>query len=306
VAFVDSFGSILLWDLKAERSTARFGERVTALDFSKDGKQLAAVSRDGVLSLWDVSSAQPFGSQFKLGDERFWGVRFDDDGKRIAVGGDAVVLVWDATTHKPVAPFRHEQKDRIWSLAFSADGRVLISGGNKSLRLWSLDGTWIAQDIPVAPFAGLSRANVALSPDGALLAFRDGDRGVAIWDLARRQPARQRLMRDKGLVSSIAFSPDQRILAVGAGDGTIMLWDVNTGEALGRPLSGHAEDDVEAIAFGPDGRTLVSIGGEKMIVWDFSTDGWKQAACRIANRNLTPEEWTRNFGAAAYRATCRF
>jgi WD40 repeat protein len=114
------------------------------------------------------------------------------------------------------------------------------------------------------------------------------------------------LTRDRGLVSSLAFSPDGRILAVGAGDGTIVLWDVATGEALGRPLSGHDEDEVEAIAFGPDGRTLVSIGAEKMIVWDFTTEAWRQAACRIANRNLTPEEWTRHFGSVAYRPTCHF
>ena len=100
VAFVDSFGSIILWDLKAGKSTARFGERVTALDFSADGTQLAAVRRDGVLSVWNVSTSQPFGSRFKLGDEQFWAVRFSDDGKRIAVGGNEVVLVWDVTARR--------------------------------------------------------------------------------------------------------------------------------------------------------------------------------------------------------------
>ena len=183
---------------------------------------------------------------------------------------------------------------------------MLISGGNESLRLWNLDGTWRVQEVPVAPLVAISRTNVALSPDGTLLAFRDGDRGVAIWDVARRRSVRQRLMRDKGLVSSLAFSPDGRILAVGGGDGTITLWDVATGDALGRPLSGHDEDEVEAIAFGPDGRTLVSIGAEKLIVWDFRTEAWVQAGCRMANRSLTREEWTRNFGTAPYRSSCRF
>ena len=126
------------------------------------------------------------------------------------------------------------------------------------------DGTWRVQEVPVAPLVAI-RTNVALIPDGTLLAFRDGDRGVAIWDVARRRSVRQRLMRDKGLVSSLAFSPDGTDPRRRRRRRHDTLWDVATGDALGRPLSGHDEDEVEAIAFGPDGRTLVSIGAEKLI-----------------------------------------
>ena len=45
-------------------------------------------------------------------------------------------------------------------------------------------------------------------------------------------------------------------------------------------------------------------GAEKLMVWDFRTEALIQAGCRMANRSLSAEEWTRNFGTAAYRPSC--
>ena len=35
---------------------------------------------------------------------------------------------------------------------------------------------------------------------------------------------------------------------------------------------------IEALAFSPDGRALVSIAGRKMIVWDFHVEAWAETA----------------------------
>lgn len=83
-----------------------------------------------------------------------------------------------------------------------------------------------------------------------------------------------------------------------------MLWDTATGQPLGQPLVGHT-NDINTIAFSPDGQTLAS-GSEDhtIILWDVSLESWQTRACRRANRNFTKEEWYQFFGDEPYRATC--
>ena len=56
----------------------------------------------------------------------------------------------------------------------------------------------------------------------------------------------------------------------------------------------------------PDGRLIVTLVGEHILLWDADTDRWAGIACRAAGRSMTPEEWE-EFGPAdeEYRATCR-
>ena len=77
----------------------------------------------------------------------------------------------------------------------------------------------------------------------------------------------------------VAFSPDSRYFAAGHWDGRITIWDaaVTDGPAEFQhptPLTtiiAH-EDNVTAIAYGPDSRTLVSVGADhKIVIWDTTT-----------------------------------
>jgi WD40 repeat protein len=107
-------------------------------------------------------------------------------------------------------------------------------------------------------------------------------------------------------VISVAFSPDGQILASSGGqdDKTIILWDVTTHQPLGPPLTGHT-DEVADVAFSPDGQTLASASEDKtVILWDMSLASWQARACRIANRNLSQDEWQQFFGDEPYHKTC--
>jgi hypothetical protein len=69
-------------------------------------------------------------------------------------------------------------------------------------------------------------------------------------------------------------------LASAGGDGTVRLWDLPSGKEVGR-LEGH-KGHVWAVAFSPDGRTLVSGGLDKTaLLWDVS---------RITGRRGKPAE----------------
>jgi len=144
---------------------------------------------------------------------------------------------------------------------------------------------------------------VAFSPDGRWLAFRDGQQGVTLWDVAARRPSGTILGGYGSLVTSIAFSPDGRRVAASGHDDGVVLWDFATRARIGGPLI-EGDGETSALVFGRDGKSVIALGDKKVTRWNLDEDAWRTAACRIANRALTPSEWAEAFPEQPYRKTC--
>ena len=116
--------------------------------------------------------------------------------------------------------------------------------------------------------------DLAISPDGRLLASADSDGTVRIWNLATGQAHGPSLKADTALdggVNGVAFSPNGKILASADADGTIRLWDPITGQPLGKPIQvdGIGSSGVNGVAFSPNGKMLASADSDGTIrLWD--------------------------------------
>ncbi|MDB5390120.1 MAG: repeat protein [Planctomycetaceae bacterium] len=166
------------------------------------------------------------------------------------------------------------------TIEFSADDRLLMINTQGSLTLLSRDSGLPVKD-PRFDFGTSLVMKVRTSPDGKLIAavvLDDLSTGVLqpnyrIVVLVTESP-RQRvfpLPQDR-LTSNnmnLIFSPDKKTLVLSTPDGGVRFWNVESGEELKR--ANWAKLGVRAVAFSPDGQTLVVVG-HKTLFWKWQTD----------------------------------
>ena len=111
---------------------------------------------------------------------------------------------------------------------------------------------------------------------------------------------------------ALSVSPDGNLLASDS-NGMITLWDLRTDTELGLLPGPSTVNGYDSVSFGRDGKSLTELTQSSPVpgpatqtaaTWSLDPGTWEQAACAIANRNLTPAEWAKYIGAAPYRRTC--
>jgi hypothetical protein len=84
----------------------------------------------------------------------------------------------------------------------------------------------------------------------------------------------------------------------------VAVWDTAARRLLAR-LPTHGAK-ASAIALAPDGRRLLVIEPDgTSTVWDLDEGSWQRAACNLARRALTQDEWQRFLPGRPYRPACQ-
>jgi WD40 repeat protein/predicted Ser/Thr protein kinase len=113
---------------------------VSGLAFSPDNKQLAAVSYDSQVRVYDLSTGRQSyhmtASSFELDS-----VTWSPDGHRLVTGAsDGIVRIWEVDT-RPVREVAvlPGHNNVVEAMAFTADGSTLVTVSRDSLRVWRTD-----------------------------------------------------------------------------------------------------------------------------------------------------------------------
>ena len=294
---------IRIWDRatgEAQSAFAGHADLITALAYSPDGTLLASTGRDSVIHLWSTADGALLRTLELQTGEAGYALTFSPDGTLLASGSDTGVRLWQTTTGQMLMQWKPQVP--IFALVFSPDGTLLASGGDDDVvDLWDV-GVGAPSGSPLT-YHSDAISSLAFSPDGSTLASGSRDATIALWDVASRQMRRQPLVGHGDWVSGLAFSPDSAILASSSHDATVRLWHVASGQAQGQGFSGHLAR-VNGLAFGAN--ALLSAGQDRRLIeWSLDPAAWRSAACAVANRELTPDEWARYFEGSEYQVICQ-
>ena len=308
----DRRGAILLWDIETGsllRTMAAIGNHSSFnhIAFSPDGNIIVSASGNAAVQLWEAETGDlvwmPSGTNWWNDPTGYvYGVTFSPDGGTLAIiGHNRAVRLWDMDTGSletsstamangrfikvlsnaapnPRTLIEHSIMEGK-KIAYSPDGTVLAATGrwNKGrIVLWNAETGSYLQTLTAPISIGRERwpfADIAYSPDGAMIAAGSEDGAIYLWDLLTNEP-RVFEREHEYAIQSVAFSPDGTLIASGGyNDSTVRLWDVKTG-TLQHTLRGHQAHiyGVQGVWFSPDGSTLASEGGDDTIrLWDVKT-----------------------------------
>jgi WD40 repeat protein len=281
-------GDIVLWNLTADpvarQATLRGGHPLVSLDFSPDGRLLAAggyyvddAESRGCVWVWDVATGNAVTPAPQVLAGLVSAVRYSPDGSTLAVAcWDGAVYYCDPHSGTGAAA-AFTQEGSVSALAFSPDGTTLatIAGkiklvGRLQLENWVSLWERASGQRRLAPLRGHNGGVTCLaySQDGKVLLSGGNDGKVTLWDAgtgATMQEAAPAPLAQHG-ISSIALAPDGGSMATGSEDGSIVLWNLQSGTC--DLLQAH-QQAVMQLAFSPDGRTLASAGTDQsVILWN--------------------------------------
>ncbi|GAA1041003.1 hypothetical protein GCM10009557_63710 [Virgisporangium ochraceum] len=186
---------------------------------------------------------------------------FSPDGRLLAVSdGDETVQIWDVASRSQVGNSHPAEVGVIRAVAFAGNGRLVTAGGNGQVRIWNVaDRSRYGQPLTVGPAVD-SMASTGNQVAAAV------DNEVLIWDVTTgREISRFAAVGNEGGLS-VALDAAGTALAAAGADG-FWLWDLT---ASPRQVIAERGGPAYAVAFGPDGRTVVTgrRGAGGAIVWD--------------------------------------
>lgn len=243
---------------------------VGCVAFSPDSKRLVSGSADHTARIWDVASGKAV-SVLKAHADIVAAVDIDTNGAAVTGTYGGGVRLWLSEKR---ALTQEKRRGAILAVAFSRDGNIIAAGG--------MDGV-----ITLMHTAGKNLGKLtghkswvnSLAFHGDRLVSGSSDGTVKLWDTKAKKLLRTFVLPDPREIRGVAISPDGKLVAAACRFGAVKVWNAETGKEVAN-LDAH-EGEAWSVCFTPNGKTLVSGGGDwgkpgKVRLWDART--WKERA----------------------------
>ncbi len=239
-----------------------------SLTFSPDGDSFA-FTVPSAHAVW-VCSAREGKALRTIRDPKFGVsiVKYSPDGKILASGNTVGALqLWNLETGKHLRTMRGHT-DPIRFIAFSRDSRIAATGGERdgAVYLWNLN---TGENLHTLQGHAANAFPAGFSMDSKRLVTFSEDNVVRVWSVDSGAQSNS-FGEGEAPVWAYDYSPERKEIALAYKESSgVSLWSVEK-EAVVQTLEGHTEQ-VESLTYSPDGRLLVSAGGDAARIWNLDT-----------------------------------
>jgi hypothetical protein len=210
------------YDYKVKRMFTGHDAGVTAIAFNPLSNIVCSVDDNGVVKLWDASTAKLSGTG-KGHTKRVNAVSFSPDGEVVATGSDDnTVRIFSGTTGQVKKTIEVGQK--VTAVAFSADGAWLASATrNGIINIWDPQTGSKLMEFSNGKDAVNS---ITFSPDVQYLLAGGDDNHLVVWDMATQQVKNAIPAHDDG-ITVVQMSQKGDLIVTAGGDGSLMFWETD-------------------------------------------------------------------------------
>ena len=226
-----------------ESAGAPLTHRVTAVDFSPDGRRLVAASgipsRSGELSVFQVADGKRALHLPEAHDDTIYAAKYSPDGSRIAsAGADKYVRTFAAKDAKQLRRFEGHT-GYVLDVAWSSDAQTLASAAaDNSIKVWDVETadqrrtiSTFRKHVTAVNFVGESSDVFCVTGGRVVRTIRTSNGGTARTFSGARK-----------WLHCATLSADGTRAAVGDAAGNLYLWNVQTGQLL-QQIDAKAESD---------------------------------------------------------------
>jgi WD40 repeat protein len=230
------------WTVTAQWSLVRMlgspnqeflSDRVTALDFSPDGKSLAIgsgpPSRYGDIRIYSLTQRTWTHHFSQVHSDSVLGLKFSPDGRILASSSaDKTVRLID-WVHGKVLKTLEGHTHHVLGVHWQDSGQTLATASaDKSVKTWNVEtgeqretlGNFSKEVLAVA-FVGQSNTLLASSADGQ----------IRVYENASGNPKRT-LAGATGSLDALALLPDKKRVVAGGQAGQVWVWDLDKGALI--------------------------------------------------------------------------
>jgi WD40 repeat protein/tetratricopeptide (TPR) repeat protein len=269
-------GRAQLWDVVSAQplgAPMQHPDPVTALALSPDGKTIVTGGNDNTVRWWAATPPTGRTSVMRI-PARVYVRAISPDGKTIlTINDDQTADLWNTMTGKRLGSLAGFQEP-IRAAVFSPDGKIVLTGSGSTVRAWqATDGQ------PAGPSHSLPTDVLCLTvnTDGrnpASAMAGTTDKKVHGWSVASGEKTAGSPLQLERVPRLLQFAPDLSSAWVASNQHVYRFWN-GAGEP---PVSLHEAGSnreprfVQAMAFSPDGKTLLTGSSDQTArLWDTST-----------------------------------
>ena len=261
---------IRAWDAgsgKELRSFVGHVGRIFDVSFAPDGQTIVSVA-DSTVRVWSFATGDLLRT-FSFPGEGIAEARFTPDGHRLVTSNLVFtnltdsVRVWDLATGKLIRSFGGD--GWVQRFEFIGDGHLVTTKGPEEVQVWDIETGQFIRSLPGTTQADQAIQGFLTATNSSVVVAGCLNGRVVAWDASTGQKLND-FMGER--LFSLAVIPGTNQLLTAHPDNLVRVEDGQSGATL-RAIAGHTTSTTLGVGFSPDGRYVVSGGGEALTrVWN--------------------------------------